>query len=218
MTACCAISGSDDGEGGETLSVDIRAAGKDHRCGECSGTILKGDRHEAYVLLFDGCVTTHRTCLDCLEIRNHFSCDGSWIFGHVWDDLESNLFPTMTAGGPCFEGLSPRAREILFDACLTWQENQGEARTEKRIARPPGTGEAVSPRGCSHLAIEVGGPLIFRDDPWRGARRRINGHEVCADCGSWRPLDGFGESVGEWLAAAELAKAESLSQLDANVW
>jgi hypothetical protein len=121
---CCAIS-NEGADASQCLGSGVCVGRKDYRCVECHDPIPKGTRHEFYKLVTDGSASTERTCLVCAEIRSHFSCDGSWIFGEVWDSLHEALFPTMTAGGECLTGLSPAAKAKLFDACLEYVLDEG---------------------------------------------------------------------------------------------
>jgi hypothetical protein len=120
---CCPLSSNDDDPASFYETRKPRAR-KEHRCGECREVIRPGDLHEYVVGLWDGHFDSHRTCLSCVEIRDHFQCNG-WLFGQLWEDLESNFFPTMTAGGPCMTGLSPAAKARLFERCLAWREREG---------------------------------------------------------------------------------------------
>lgn len=82
-----------------------------------------GVKYERVFGKWDGEIKTYRTCLSCVEIRTHFGCNG-WIFTRIWEDIESNFFPDMKAGGPCMEGLSPEAKRRLFDRRMAWYEAQ----------------------------------------------------------------------------------------------
>jgi hypothetical protein len=119
MVMCCPLSGGD-GDGPSFYVEEIRRAAKTHQCGECREDIVKGTRYENVKGLWDGSMSTHKTCLSCREIRNHFACSSGFYFERLWDDLEENFFPHMTAGGPCFEGLSVAARLRLFERRLAW--------------------------------------------------------------------------------------------------
>ena len=65
--------------------VDPRKAARDHVCCECSGTIVKGERHEYVTGLWDGHWDSFRTCPDCLPIRCEVarisSGCGGWLHG-----------------------------------------------------------------------------------------------------------------------------------------
>lgn len=117
---CCPLS-SNDGDSAECHSVSTVKAAKDHRCCECRETIAKGARHEVVRGMWDHSWSRYRTCLSCVEIRNHFACNG-WIYGQIWSDIEENFFPDMKAGGPCMEGLSPEAKARLFELSMKWLE------------------------------------------------------------------------------------------------
>lgn len=119
---CCPLSGAD-GEGPSCSTRTRPKARKEHYCGECAEVIAVGSVYEYVTGIWDGSAGTHKTCLSCVEIRNHFACNG-WTFGELWRDLEANFFPDMRAGGPCMEGLSPAAKGRLFERRMMWLEER----------------------------------------------------------------------------------------------
>lgn len=119
---CCPLSSNSDGPSATVHTMRTRRAAKDHRCSECRETIARGKRYEYVTGCWDSSWSTYRTCLSCVEIRDHFQCEG-WIYGQLWPDLEENFFPDMKAGGPCMEGLSPEAKARLFERRLQWMED-----------------------------------------------------------------------------------------------
>lgn len=119
--ACCPLQGADDAY--DVSVVNIRRAAKSHDCEECRDPIKPGDRYENYRGLGGGSWYEHKTCLSCVEIRDHFACNG-WLFGQLWEDLEGNFFPDMKAGGPCMQGLSPAAKGRLFERRMAWIERR----------------------------------------------------------------------------------------------
>ena len=124
MVACCPLQGSDDG-GPELSTTTHPLARKDHSCVECNSTIPKGAKHEVIKGLWEGRWDSYRTCLMCVEIRDHFACEG-WMFGQIWNDIEQNFFPDMVCGGPCMDGLSPAAKLHLVEARLEWLLDRGQ--------------------------------------------------------------------------------------------
>ena len=119
MTLCCPLSGG--GADPATLCHVSRVkAAKEHRCSECREPIGKGAQHELAKGVWDSSWWSFRTCLSCVEIRTHFACEGGWVYGELWAQLEDNFFPDMKAGGPCMEGLSPAAKERLFTRRMAW--------------------------------------------------------------------------------------------------
>ena len=117
----CPLESGRDDDGADFASTAVRRAAKEHRCCECREAIPVGAKHEHVSGKWDGHFSTYRTCLSCVEIRDHFACNG-WLFEQVWDDIEHNFFPDMKAGGPCMEGLSPAAKARLFERRLAWLE------------------------------------------------------------------------------------------------
>lgn len=124
-TMCCPLSGNDGDNQASVYRKSHPRAQKDHTCSECGTAIRKGERYEHVKGLWDGEWSTFRTCSLCVEIRDHFACDG-FIFQTLWEDLENNFFPDMKAGGPCMEGLSPAAKQALIDARMEWYFEQDE--------------------------------------------------------------------------------------------
>lgn len=119
---CCPLGGGDDAPATVHV-VTVPRAAREHRCAECRETIPKGQKYENVKGLWDGRWSTFKTCLSCVEIRNHFACETGWEYGSVWSQLEENFFPDMKAGGPCMEGLSPEAKGRLFEKRLKWLED-----------------------------------------------------------------------------------------------
>jgi hypothetical protein len=117
--ACCPLSTGDIES--TCSSIALRKARKEHRCCECRETIAKNAKYEYVSGIWDRTPSAWKTCLSCVEIRDHFSCEG-WVFGELWNDLEENFFPDMKAGGPCMEGLSPAAKGRLFERRMAWLE------------------------------------------------------------------------------------------------
>jgi hypothetical protein len=118
---CCPLTSSDGEDGPSCSTTKVRTARKVHRCCECREDITVGTKYEYVSGIWDGRPGAYKTCLSCVEIRDHFACEG-YIYGQLWEDLEENFFPEMKAGGPCMEGLSPEAKARLFDLRLLWLE------------------------------------------------------------------------------------------------
>jgi hypothetical protein len=116
---CCPLSSSGEGERPSCSTSKIRKARKDHKCVECREVIAAESKYEYTSGIWDGRASTYKTCLACVEIRNHFSYDG-WVFGLLWSDMEENFFPDMKASAPCMDGLSPAAKDRLFTLRNAW--------------------------------------------------------------------------------------------------
>ena len=73
----------------DVYRATMRTAAKRHRCGECSGVILPGDRYEVATMLFEGRWDSCRSCLACVEGPMAFvrrNCGGV-LHGGVMDHL-----------------------------------------------------------------------------------------------------------------------------------
>jgi hypothetical protein len=135
VTVCCPISGHY-GDGAATCTDTSKPRARvEHTCCECHETIMPGMVYEKTTGIWDRRAETYKTCLSCVEIRDHFTCEG-WFYGHVWSDLEENFFPDMTAGGPCMEGLSPEAKQRLIDRRMDWYVHK-QARRPRGALPPP---------------------------------------------------------------------------------
>lgn len=110
---------NDGGCEAEFYDVTTPKARKTHQCTECGNAIQPGENYERTTAKWVGDLSTFKTCLLCVEIRNKFSCAGGWSFGCVWEDLTEGLFWHLTFG--CLEGLSPAAREKVLERWRKWK-------------------------------------------------------------------------------------------------
>ncbi len=145
---CCPLSDGD-GDGPSCFFSATRRARKVHQCGECADDIPRGAKYEYSSGVWDGSPSSHKTCLSCVEIRDHFACGNGWIYGDVWSQIMENFFPDMRAGGKCMDGLSPAAKARMFEMRLEWMF---ESELEVGGAIPPG------------YAVDKGGILIRVSD------------------------------------------------------
>ena len=68
------------------LSRRRRVARKEHTCIECRHPIQPGDVYEVDTTADEGEITTYKTCLPCLRVRESmFEC--GWYYGGIWDDI-----------------------------------------------------------------------------------------------------------------------------------
>jgi hypothetical protein len=116
---CCPIQGNDGDDGPSAFQCVVRRARKPHKCVECREAIPIGARYEHASGIWDGRADSYKTCLSCIEIRDHFACDG-YYYGQIWEDVYGNFFPDMKCGGPCMDGLSPAAKARLIDMRMAW--------------------------------------------------------------------------------------------------
>jgi hypothetical protein len=133
---CCPLSGSGDYDGPSFSVEELRRAAKPHTCCECRDVILPSHTYEHVSGKWDGIMYTYKTCMSCREIRNHFGCDSGWTYTCLWEQLEESFFPSMTAGGPCFEGLSPAAKNTLFEKRMAWLEKYPRSAHPQSLYNP----------------------------------------------------------------------------------
>jgi len=81
----------------EVIDEKIRKAQKIHRCGECGRQILPKEEYEYTKGFWEGLWEVHKTCKDCLSIRDEFFCNNhiyGMVLEHLWDnvqDLDGNV-------------------------------------------------------------------------------------------------------------------------------
>ena len=85
----CACFSVDNGDYVIVLATNRRKARKLHRCNECRGAIFPGQTYIEERYLFEGTVSTHKTCLCCGSIRDNLFCGHT--YSQLWDDLEDFL-------------------------------------------------------------------------------------------------------------------------------
>lgn len=119
---CCVIAG--DGDGPSLSSSADVVARKSHRCYECGEDIERGARYRKESGLWDGRFDEFKICLPCIAVRDRLACNG-WVYGNIWSEIIEHLFPTLTAGGPCIEGMRPEGKRKLFDEFFHWYCEDG---------------------------------------------------------------------------------------------
>jgi hypothetical protein len=89
----CACFSVDNDDYVTMLASNHRRAAKYHRCSECLGKIFPGQTYLEERYLFDGTVSTHKTCACCESVREHLFCQ--FTYGCLWADLEEHLDESM---------------------------------------------------------------------------------------------------------------------------
>lgn len=74
------------------LTEAQRLARKDHYCGECRRVIGKGERYTYETALFDGYVSTYKTCPHCVVARGWLlkQC-GGWCWEMIKEDIGEHV-------------------------------------------------------------------------------------------------------------------------------
>jgi len=111
--SCININSYDCGDCAVIHSEQMRVAVKQHICSECGKEINKGEKYE-YVSQFyrDGGWLKHKTCSDCLSLRNEFFCDG-YYYGEIRDELQQFI-------RDCHGELSETKISNLTPAAMEW--------------------------------------------------------------------------------------------------
>ena len=97
------------------LSSSTPKARKQHFCQECRSTINIDEKYEKVTEIYEGKITTHKTCLNCVSIRDVFFSDG-YFYGNIIEAMEEHVFE-------CYGDISetqicklgPGAKKIVAD-------------------------------------------------------------------------------------------------------
>lgn len=125
MSCQCVISsGGDDWV--EAICHEVRTARKSHKCTECGEDIPAHAKYEYFYGKYDGDMYAYHTCLPCVEIRAFFSCDGSWMWGCVWESLTEGMFEhfhhgCLEPGKEDKEPLSAAAKAKVVERWRKWK-------------------------------------------------------------------------------------------------
>lgn len=78
----------------ELYIKEIRTARKQHRCYECRGTILPGEKYEHVRGKWEGEMGSFKTCQHCIDLRtwtkNNVPCL-CWAHGSIQDDCREAI-------------------------------------------------------------------------------------------------------------------------------
>ena len=75
----------------DILKDTMPVARKEHECGECKRIIHPGEIYRSEKTVYDGMLTTQKTCIDCNSIRESFIC-GSWYWGEILEAVQNNIY------------------------------------------------------------------------------------------------------------------------------
>lgn len=110
----------------EFYAESLPISRKDRVCCECAGAIKAGQRYQRATGKSDGSVWTAITCRRCAEIREAWVC-GSWVFGALWEHVESEVFPEWGASSPidCLAKIESReARDLARQRYDDWRADR----------------------------------------------------------------------------------------------
>lgn len=84
--SCCCFSGSD-ADGPEFSVENHPKAAKSHKCCECTREIKPGEEYHNVKGVWDGEFRTYKTCLGCYLMRLDMSCDGTYEFEALRENI-----------------------------------------------------------------------------------------------------------------------------------
>jgi len=98
-----------------TLREEQPTARKQHKCNECRRTIEAGEKYNREVSLYDGDISTYKTCLDCMSIRREFFSGGFYYGDTKWmlRDHINEIYGDVSES--CLASLTPGARGMVCE-------------------------------------------------------------------------------------------------------
>ena len=97
----------------EFHKAKIQMAKKNHKCCECKRTILPFEKYEYVSGMWEGDFLIFKTCIDCLDIRKEFFCDG-WLYEGMKEALWEHLQDLQgEINEDCLASLTPNARAFV---------------------------------------------------------------------------------------------------------
>lgn len=120
MSNCDVCIGTYDYDGPEFWKRSAPKARKPHRCCECNREIQRGETYQLDTGRWDGDFNTYRTCAQCAEIRDVFTCGGGWLYRSLWEDMEM-AFDDLRMAGECWDELSAAAKAHLLVRWRAWR-------------------------------------------------------------------------------------------------
>lgn len=135
MSNCSCVYVDYDGNEEFSQHKTVRAR-KTHKCCECHREILIGEKYEYVFGKWDGDTYTHKTCLDCMSVRDSFFCAG-YIYEMIWEHLWEHL---SDLGGrvsdDCLISLTPKAREMVCGMIEDiWDELDGDEDENEEVTQ-----------------------------------------------------------------------------------
>ena len=127
MADCSCLYSSFDGDCAEFATTTRPKARKPHKCFECRRVIEAGETYERHSGKWDGEVGSYAICLQCREIRAALYCDGEYVFGELWDDVEEQIFREHGLTVECIDKLStPEAKGLLQQRWMAYVERKAK--------------------------------------------------------------------------------------------
>lgn len=121
---CACIDAAEDGDRATMLKDEKRVARKPHDCIECGRMIERGEKYRFEVSVFDGKVSTHKTCIDCDSLRSAFLC--SWYWGYIREAIRNTIFDNgCDISESKIAELTEPARTVVcewIEECWEWSE------------------------------------------------------------------------------------------------
>jgi len=90
MECACVEVDASEGEVCDVHEAKRIKARRQWKCHECPGQILPGEIYERVKMLFEGQWSKHRTCPDCLSIRDVFFC-GVYLYESIREYVREHI-------------------------------------------------------------------------------------------------------------------------------
>jgi hypothetical protein len=126
MTYNCNISIDIDSDRPKFSVLKEIKARKQHKCGECNRIIEIGEVYENYFGVYDNNDTLyHKTCNDCLVIRDVFYGNSSYFYGEIFSYIHESYNGLDTIPESCLSELTQRGKDYFFNKIEEeWEEEE----------------------------------------------------------------------------------------------
>ena len=92
----------------------IRKSRINHKCCECREQINIGEEYEHAKCCWDGDITTYKTCLSCVSVREMMFPAG-WSYEMMWEDVSDFISDNGGLNESCLSKTHPKAREKMCE-------------------------------------------------------------------------------------------------------
>ena len=98
----------------EAFKITTPVARKHHQCTECKRVIVPGEQYTVESGIWAGHPSRHKTCSDCISVRNEFFCQG-YMYNELWFQFREYLIDgDGQIPSECLQNITSTARDKVF--------------------------------------------------------------------------------------------------------
>jgi len=126
----------DFGESPDVYCAETRTARAKHKCYECSGSILPGERYERVSMLYEGSWDVAKTCQRCLDVRHYIAAHAPcfcWLHGSMLDDAKAVIDEHGHVSPGFYIGATKRVLRAQRSARQAWKNKSAAATSTSQV-------------------------------------------------------------------------------------